>query len=57
MMSCIASVLPCLGISGPEDTSKPNDYYTKTVDESFDEFGKPTPLIPKHGNTLATTNR
>ena len=36
----------------PEDTSKPNDYYTKTSLESVDEFGKPVPLIAKHGNTL-----
>ncbi|WVF69654.1 hypothetical protein IAT40_004433 [Kwoniella sp. CBS 6097] len=37
----------------PEDPSKPNDYYTKTSLESIDEFGKPIPLIPRHGNTLA----
>lgn len=36
----------------PEDTSVPNDYYTKTSTESVDEFGVPAPLVPKHGNTL-----
>lgn len=35
----------------PEDPSKPNDYYTKTLE--VDEKGKPKPLVPKHGNTLA----
>ncbi|KAL1413436.1 hypothetical protein Q8F55_001203 [Vanrija albida] len=37
----------------PEDTSKPNDYYTKTSGESVDSLGRPQPLIPKHGNTLS----
>jgi extracellular elastinolytic metalloproteinase len=37
----------------PTDTSKSNDYYTKTLAESVDAFGRPAPLIPKHGNTLA----
>jgi extracellular elastinolytic metalloproteinase len=37
----------------PTNTSEPNDYYLKTTEESFDAAGKPTPLIPKHGNTLA----
>jgi len=37
----------------PADPSKSNDYYVKTTGESFDSAGKPTPLIPKHGNTLA----
>lgn len=37
----------------PEDPSKANDYYTKTTAESIDSLGRPLPLIPKHGNTLA----
>ena len=37
----------------PEDTSVPNDFYTKTSTESVDEFGRAVPLVPKHGNTLA----
>ncbi|ORX33984.1 putative extracellular elastinolytic metallo proteinase precursor [Kockovaella imperatae] len=35
----------------PIDTSIPNDYYVNTA--SVDAKGKPTPLVPKHGNTLA----
>jgi extracellular elastinolytic metalloproteinase len=37
----------------PTDTSKVNDFYTATSTESVDSLGRPTPLIPKHGNTLA----
>jgi len=37
----------------PTNTSAPNDYYTKTTSESIDNLGRPLPLIPKHGNTLA----
>jgi extracellular elastinolytic metalloproteinase len=37
----------------PSNPSEPNDYYTKTADESVDGKGRPLPLIPKHGNTLA----
>jgi len=37
----------------PTNTSLPNEYYTKTFEESVDSLGRPTPLIPKHGNTLA----
>jgi extracellular elastinolytic metalloproteinase len=37
----------------PTNTSAPNDYYTKTSLESVDSLGRPTPLIPKHGNTLS----
>ncbi len=36
----------------PEDPSKPNDYYTKESG-ALDAQGRPTPLVPKHGNTLA----
>jgi extracellular elastinolytic metalloproteinase len=32
----------------PTNVSEPNDYYTHTFDSA-----KPTPLVPKHGNTLA----
>jgi extracellular elastinolytic metalloproteinase len=35
----------------PTNTSEPNDYYTTTLEQSAP--GKVTPLIPKHGNTLA----
>jgi len=34
----------------PTNTSEPNDYYTTVSDV---DSAKPTPLIPKHGNTLA----
>lgn len=37
----------------PTNTSAPNDYYTKTAEESVDAFGKKVPLVPRHGNTLA----
>ena len=37
----------------PTDLAKPNDYYTQTSTESVDAAGKPVPLVPKHGNTLA----
>lgn len=37
----------------PTNTSEPNDYYTQIYDEAVDSFGRPTPLVPKHGNTLA----
>jgi len=37
----------------PTNTSEANDYYTTTLEESIDAAGKPKPLIPKHGNTLA----
>lgn len=37
----------------PTNTSEPNDYYTKTFEESVDSIGRPMPLIPKHGNTLS----
>ncbi|ORY21288.1 extracellular elastinolytic metallo proteinase precursor [Naematelia encephala] len=37
----------------PTNTSAPNDYYTKTIEESVDDLGRPTPLVPRHGNTLA----
>lgn len=37
----------------PTNTSEPNDYYTTTLEESVDALGKPKPLVPKHGNTLA----
>ena len=37
----------------PTNTSLPNDYYTKTLQASVDSFGRPMPLVPKHGNTLA----
>lgn len=37
----------------PTNTSESNDYYTKTLEESVDEAGRPVPLVPKHGNTLA----
>jgi extracellular elastinolytic metalloproteinase len=37
----------------PTDVSKPNDYYTQVSLESVDAAGKPVPLVPKHGNTLA----
>ncbi|BEJ12624.1 hypothetical protein CspHIS471_0210840 [Cutaneotrichosporon sp. HIS471] len=36
----------------PEDPSEPNDYYTKGSG-ALDARGRPTPLVPKHGNTLA----
>ena len=35
----------------PEDVSEPNDYYVKP--QSLDAAGRPVPLVPKHGNTLA----
>lgn len=37
----------------PTNTSEPNDYYTSTSEESVDADGRPRPLVPKHGNTLA----
>ncbi|KAK8847507.1 hypothetical protein IAR55_005365 [Kwoniella newhampshirensis] len=37
----------------PTNTSIANDYYTKTAEESVDSLGRPVPLVPKHGNTLA----
>ena len=37
----------------PLNTSLPNEYYTKTFEESIDSAGKPIPLVPKHGNTLS----
>lgn len=37
----------------PTNTSAANDYYTQTAEEAVDSLGRPTPLIPKHGNTLA----
>ncbi|WVQ83171.1 hypothetical protein IAT38_005310 [Cryptococcus sp. DSM 104549] len=37
----------------PTNTSVANDYYTTTLEESVDSLGRPKPLIPKHGNTLA----
>ncbi|KAL7422859.1 hypothetical protein Q5752_002156 [Cryptotrichosporon argae] len=37
----------------PTDPSKPNEYYVKTMTESVDALGRPAPLVPKHGNTLA----
>lgn len=37
----------------PTDTSKHNDYYTRTSEESVDAAGRPLPLVPKYGNALA----
>ncbi|WWD21598.1 hypothetical protein CI109_106084 [Kwoniella shandongensis] len=37
----------------PTNTKATNDFYTKTSEESVDSLGRPVPLIPKHGNTLA----
>ncbi|OWZ33300.1 extracellular elastinolytic metalloproteinase [Cryptococcus neoformans c45] len=37
----------------PTDTSKHNDYYTRTSEESVDAAGRPLPLVPRYGNALA----